>query len=169
MVVGVILQVGIPIVGSAIVQSLQPRQRFPAISPEDILRTALASRALAARGLEPRLVPNPFEAGGFLLATRDQRFVEEIALTLAERKFFGLTRAESEELFFIRQRFIDSFPGAGGVPLPVAAPPPVVGPQVVPQVVLGNPEQPAIDRMKSISCTSRATTLEALRRCQEGP
>lgn len=169
MVVGVILQIGIPIVASATLQTLAPRQRFPLLDPNELLQTVRQIRGLKARGLDPVLVPNPFEPGGSILATRDQRFVEEIAFTLAERKFFALTRAESAELFEIRQRFIDSFPGAGGVPSPVAAPPAVSGVQTVPQVVLGNPEQPAIDAMKSISCTSRATNLEALRRCQEGP
>ncbi len=169
MVVSVILQVGIPIVGSAIVQSLAPRQRFPLLDPNELLQTVRQIRGLKARGLDPVLVPNPFEASGLLLATRDQRFVEEIALTLAERKFFALTRAESEELFFIRQRFIDSFPGVAPS-LPSAVPPTVpLSNQLPPAVVLENPETAAIDAMKSISCTSRATTLEALRRCQEGP
>lgn len=169
MVVSAIITLGIPIVGSATLQTLAPRQRFPAISPGDLLRTAIEIQNLTRRGLQPALTPNPFEPGGFILGTRDQRFAPEIAFTLAERAFFGLTRGESAELFEIRQRFIDSFPGAGGVPSPVAAPPAVVGQQIPPQVVLENPETRAIDAMRSISCTSRATTLAALRRCQEGP
>lgn len=169
MVVSAILTVGIPIVASAVLQTLAPRQRFPSLKPGDLLKTAIEIQNLTRRGLTPRLAPNPFEPGGFLLGTRDQTNIEEIAFTLAQRKFFALTRAESAELFEIRQSFIDSFPGAAPSLPSAVPPPPLPVQQAPPQVVLGNPDTPAIDAMKSISCTSRATTLEALRRCQEGP
>lgn len=169
MVVGAILTVGIPVVASAVLQTLGPRARFPTISPGDLLRTAVQIQSLTRRGLEPALVPNPFEPGGFILATKDQTSVAEIASTLADRAFFALTQPESAELFEIRQRFIDSFPGAAPL-LPSAVPPPALAvQQEAVQVTLENPETEAIDAMRSISCTSRATTLAALRRCQEGP
>ncbi len=169
MVVVAILTAGVPVVASATIQSLAPRTRFPGITPGDLLRTAVEIQNLTRRGLTPQLTPNPFEPGGFILGTRDQTFAPEIAFTLAERGFFGLTRGESAELFAIRQRFIESFPGAAPS-LPSAVPPPPLPVQrAATQVVLENPDTAAIDAMKSISCTSRATTLAALRRCQEGP
>lgn len=169
MVVAAILTAAIPAVASATIQAAGPRTRFPGLTPGDLLRTAVAIQNLKRRGLTPQLTSNPFEPGGFILSTRDQDAALEIAATLAERAFFALTPAESAELVAIRQKFIDSFPGAAPSSLPSAVPPAPLAVQQLPQVVLENPDTAAIDAMKSISCTSRATTLEALRRCQEGP
>jgi len=167
MVVQLIIAAGIPVLVEVTARSALARERFPTISPEEILRTAAQVQSLVRRGLEPVFTPNPF-TGGTILSTRDQRFALEIAGTLAERAFFALTPGESAELFDIRQRFISSFPGARPeTPLPAAPPLPFPEEEAV-QAAFENPVMAAAGVMRSISCTSRATTLDELALCQGG-
>ncbi len=160
MVIEAILLAGVPLVGGQALATLGPRDRFPRISPGDLLRTAVDIQALTRRGLEPVLTADPFRPGSFFLATRDQRFAPEIAAELADREFFGLTRAESANLFNLRQGFIDSFPG-------------VVNPTATESLQLqAASESPAIAvaQMQAavLGCSARATSVEALRLCQGG-
>jgi len=102
---------------------LEPeRQRFPGLSPGDILRGALAIQALSESGLVPVASTDPF-TGDLVISTQDQSPVLE---TLLGEKFaretLAATPEEIEEQRTFRDQVIDSFS------MPTAR---VIGPGVV--------------------------------------
>lgn len=102
---------------------LEPeRQRFPGISPGDILRGALAIQALSESGLVPVASTDPF-TGDLVISTQDQAPVLE---TLLGEKFaretFAATPEEVEEVRTFRDEVVDR------LAMPTAR---VIGPGVV--------------------------------------
>jgi len=115
---GFIAVVAPSILGATATTLLTPRQRFPKISPGDILRASLATAALSERGLSPVISTDPF-TGNLVVSTEDQS--AGLFNLLGERfarEALASTPAESAAIFAEREAFIESrrrdpvFPGA---------------------------------------------------------
>ena len=120
---GIIQAVGPAILGASAQSLLTERQRFPRISPGNILRTSLATTALSERGLSPVVSTDPF-TGNLVISTEDQS--AGLFNLLGERfarEALASTPEESAEIFRQREAFIESrrqfpvFPGGSDPPV----------------------------------------------------
>ncbi len=167
MVVQVIITAGIPVVASAAIQAATQLGRFPGITPGELLRTALDIQGLRTRGLDPLFVKNPFEPGGFILGFKGQTFGPEIAAAAADR-------ARLIESFQAAPPAAIASPAMAPAPSPPSPPPAMAAllpfdvEEEAVKVAFQAPNRTAASVVNAIGCTSRATSLEQLRRCQGG-
>jgi len=107
-VLGTIQAVAPAVLGVTVQTLLTKKERFPGLSPGDILRTAIQTQALSERGLVPRVSTDPF-TGNVVISTEDQS--AGLFNLLGERfarEALASTPEESAATFAAREAFIES-------------------------------------------------------------
>jgi len=149
-VLGTIQAVAPAVLGATVQTLVTKKERFPQISPGDILRAALATQALSERGLVPVVSTDPF-TGNLVVSTQDQS--AGLFNLLGERfarEALASTPAESAAVFAERQAFIESRRLNPVFPTPFEEPVETVREQVIAPLIRTSPSMIAPGVVSSV-------------------
>ncbi len=138
-VLGTIQAVAPAVLGATVQSLLTKKERFPGLTPGELLQAGLATQALSERGLVPRVSTDPF-TGNLVISTEDQS--AGLFNLLGERfarEALASTPAQNAQLFRDREAFIESRRINPVFPTPSEAPVETLREQVIAPLLRTSP------------------------------